>query len=398
MGATAKTDKMILSMQNLRDRTAPGAGRIALSALLSLVVAMGIGRFAFTPQVPLMIAEHQLTLTSASLVAALNYLGYLCGSFDAMRARQRVELRLRCGVWGAVALTLLSAVLHGPWLHGAARFFIGWASGWAMVLVAAWSSEQLQRHGKPGLSALVFAGPGVGIALSGLLAVLLNGYQVSAAAAWLAYGAAALLLVAAIAVNLPRQGELHRPETAPAPLVLNGNLKRLVWSYSLAGFGYILPATFLSQLAASRFPHSPFAQYIWPIFGGAAVAGIALGILTRRLGASHCRLAIALWLQALGVFLGGLLPGIGGLALGALLTGGGFLCVVQLTLQYGRELAPQHVRYLAGLLTTGYAVGQLAGPLLSSVSTLLWHRLDPALYVAGAALLLAGALVWRRAV
>ncbi len=59
--------------------------RVALSAFLSLVVAMGIGRFAFTPQVPLMIQDHQLTLTSASLVAALNYLGYLCGSFDAMR-------------------------------------------------------------------------------------------------------------------------------------------------------------------------------------------------------------------------------------------------------------------------------------------------------------------------
>ncbi|UQY42917.1 YbfB/YjiJ family MFS transporter [Mixta hanseatica] len=374
-----------------------GAGQIALSALLSLVVAMGIGRFAFTPQVPLMIAEQQLTLTSASVVAALNYLGYLCGSFDAMRARRHVERRLQAGVWGAVALTLLSAWLDSAWLHGTLRFFIGWASGWAMVLVAAWCGEQLQKHGRPALLAMVFAGPGIGIFLSGMLAVMLNHYHLSAAGAWLAYGALALLLIAPIALNLPRRGELHRPETAPAPLVLNGNLKRLVWSYSLAGFGYILPATFLSQLAVTRFPHSLVAQFVWPIFGGAAVAGIGLAIVTRRWAAAHTRLAIALWAQALGVFIGGLMPGIGGLALGGLLTGGGFLCVVQLTLQYGRELAPQHSRYLAGLLTTGYAIGQLAGPLLSSLSTLVLHRLDPALYVAGAALLLAGGLVWRRA-
>lgn len=374
-----------------------GAGQIALSALLLLVVAMGIGRFAFTPQVPLMIAEQQLTLTSASVVAALNYLGYLCGSFDAMRARRHVERRLQAGVWGAVALTLLSAWLDSAWLHGTLRFFIGWASGWAMVLVAAWCGEQLQKHGRPALLAMVFAGPGIGIFLSGMLAVMLNHYHLSAAGAWLAYGALALLLIAPIALNLPRRGELHRPETAPAPLVLNGNLKRLVWSYSLAGFGYILPATFLSQLAVTRFPHSLVAQFVWPIFGGAAVAGIGLAIVTRRWAAAHTRLAIALWAQALGVFIGGLMPGIGGLALGGLLTGGGFLCVVQLTLQYGRELAPQHSRYLAGLLTTGYAIGQLAGPLLSSLSTLVLHRLDPALYVAGAALLLAGGLVWRRA-
>ncbi len=50
------------------------AFQIALSGFLALVVAMGIGRFTFTPQVPLMIAESQMTLTGAGIVAAFNYL------------------------------------------------------------------------------------------------------------------------------------------------------------------------------------------------------------------------------------------------------------------------------------------------------------------------------------
>lgn len=104
--------------------------KIALSGFIALIVAMGIGRFAFTPQVPLMIAEHQFTLTGAGLVAAVNYLGYLCGAYDAMRASRHVERRLWLGVWGAVTLTLLSALVSGEWLHGAVRFAIGWASGW----------------------------------------------------------------------------------------------------------------------------------------------------------------------------------------------------------------------------------------------------------------------------
>ncbi|MRT42119.1 YbfB/YjiJ family MFS transporter [Enterobacteriaceae bacterium RIT702] len=372
------------------------AFRVALSAFLSLVVAMGIGRFAFTPQVPLMIYDHQLTLPSASLVAALNYLGYLFGSFDAMRARKRVEWRLQAGVWGAVILTLLSACVSGPWLHGLIRFLIGWASGWAMVLLAAWASDQLHHHGRPGLLAAVFAGPGTGIFISGMLAVALHASGVSAAFAWAAYGLLALLLIAAIARFLPRTGQLHRPDQAASPLVLNGDLKRLVMSYSLAGFGYILPATFLSQMAAARFPDSAFAQFVWPVFGGAAVIGIVLGILTRRWGSSHARLALVQWAQALGVIAAIVLPGLNGLMLGAALIGGGFLCVVQLALQYGRELAPQHARYLAGLLTTGYAVGQLAGPLLSWISSMLWHQLEPALWVAGASLIVAGMLVLRR--
>jgi len=83
--------------------------RIALSGFVVLVVAMGIGRFAYTPQVPLMIAAGQLTLTSAGLVAAMNYMGYLVGAWDAMRAHRFVETRLWLGIIGAVALTLLSA-------------------------------------------------------------------------------------------------------------------------------------------------------------------------------------------------------------------------------------------------------------------------------------------------
>lgn len=370
--------------------------RIALCGFVVLVVAMGIGRFAFTPQVPLMIAAGQLTLTSAGLVAATNYLGYLVGAWDAMRAHRFVEGRLYLGVAGAVAITLLSAVADNAVVHGILRFIIGCMSGWSMVLIAAWTNERLAHYGKPGLSAAVFAGPGAGIALSGLLAVYIQARALSAGAAWQIYGVLALILIVVVARYLPRKGQLHRPDTVPEPLVLTSNLRRLVWSYSLAGFGYIIPATFLSQMAALRFPGSVFAQFVWPVFGAAAVAGIALSIAMRHVSTTHRRLAFVLWLQGLGVFAAWLMPGISGLITGALLVGGGFLCAVQLSLHCGRELAPNHTRYMAGLLTTGYALGQLVGPVTSAVSTWLTHRLEPALGLAGVALLIGGALVWNR--
>lgn len=369
--------------------------RIALSGFIVLVVAMGIGRFAFTPQVPLMIADGQMTLTGAGLVAAMNYLGYLIGAWDAMRAHRGVEGRLYAGIYGAVALTLLSAFIDNAWLHGALRLVIGCMSGWALVLTAAWTNERLAHAGKPGLSAAVFAGPGAGIVLSGLLAVWIHAKALSATDGWVMYGLLAMVLVAFIARWLPKPGELHRSGVKTEPLQLTPNLKRLVWSYSLAGYGYILPATFLSQMATHRFPDSVFAQFIWPIFGAASVVGIALSIATRNVGHSYQRLAIVLWLQGAGVLAAWLLPGICGLAVGALLVGGGFLCAVQLSLLYGRELAPEHTRYMAGLLTTGYAIGQLVGPVTSALSTWLTQQLEPALGIAAVALLAGGALVWR---
>lgn len=370
--------------------------RIALSGFVVLVVVMGIGRFAFTPQVPLMIAAGQLTLTSAGLVAAMNYLGYLVGAWDAMRAHRFVEGRLYLGITGAVVLTLLSAVADNAIVHGVLRFIIGCMSGWSMVLIAAWTNERLAHYGKPRLSAAVFAGPGAGIAISGLLAVYIQAHGLSAGAAWQIYGVLALVFIALVARYLPRVGQLHRPETAPAPLMLTPDLRRLVWSYSLAGFGYILPATFLSQMAALRFPGSLFAQFVWPVFGAAAVIGIALSIALRHIATTNRRLAVVLALQGVGVFAAWLMPGISGLITGALLVGGGFLCAVQLSLLYGRELAPNHTRYMAGLLTTGYAIGQLVGPVTSAISTWFTHRLEPALGLAGLALFIGGALVWNR--
>lgn len=278
--------------------------RTALSGFVMLVVAMGIGRFAFTPQVPLMIADGQLTLTSAALVAALNYLGYLVGAWDAMRAHRGVEGRLYAGIIGAVALTFLSSWADNAWLHGMLRFVIGCMSGWAMVLTAAWTNEKLAHAGRPGLSAAVFAGPGAGIALSGLLAVFIHSSKLSASAGWLLYGLLSLLLMAFVSRWLPRPGDFHRSGTKPEPLQLTADLRRLVWSYSLAGFGYILPATFLSQMAAARFPGSIFAQFLWPVFGASAVIGIGLSILLRGVGKSYQRLAIVLWLQGVGVLAG----------------------------------------------------------------------------------------------
>ncbi|MDR2224484.1 MULTISPECIES: YbfB/YjiJ family MFS transporter [Providencia] len=372
------------------------AFHVAFTGFLSLIVVMGIGRFTLTPQVPLMIEEHQLTLSSASIVAACNYLGYLLGSFDAMRARSHVERRMWLGVWGAVAITLLSALLNGPILHSIARFVIGWASGIALVLVAAWANETLARLNRPALSVAVFAGTGTGIFVSGMLAVEIQRWHLTASEAWVIYGVLALILSLYISRYLPRSGQWQRPAGEIKKLTLTPEIKRLVWCYGLAGFGYILPATFLSQMAAQRFPDSLFAQFVWPVFGASAVVGILLAMLLRNLSTTRNRLAISLWLQGMGILLAEVIPSIYGLVISAVLVGVGFMCTVQLALQLGRELAPDHNRFMAGLLTTFYAIGQLVGPTLSFISTSLTGKLEPALYVALIALVVGGGLVYRR--
>jgi predicted MFS family arabinose efflux permease len=358
------------------------------------MMAMGIGRFALTPQLPHLLSEGQIDLTAAGLIAAANYLGYFVGAVDAMFARRpgQVRLRLLAGLWLCVLLTLASFWAHGFWSHLLLRFGTGVASAWVLVMITALSQPLAAAAGRPRLGALVFAGPGLGIFLTGLLALGSNVLGQTSATLWLVYAAVGLAMLLGILPFLPQPGA-----AAVAPGALPSGqqgIGRLGVVYGLYGLGYIIPATFLSQMANARFHGQWQADLFWPAFGLAAALGVVVVSLRRHQpGSTRYWLMATLWLQAGGVF--ACLLGNGpGLALGVLLCGTPFLACMQLVMQRSRELAPHATQRNAGLLTACFAVGQLSGPLLAALSSHFSGGLQPALVFAGSGLLIAGGLLY----
>jgi len=365
-----------------------------LASAVALMMAMGIGRFALTPQLPQLIAEGQFDLTAAGLVAAANYLGYFVGAADAMFARQpaQVRLRLHGGLWLCVVLTLASWAADGFWSHLLLRFGTGVASAWVLVMITSLSQQLANAHNRQRLGALVFAGPGLGIALTGLLALGAHLLGLSSAALWLVYAVAALVMLLAVRPWLPRALEpAVVPGTAQQGATRSVGIGRLGLVYALYGVGYILPATFLSQMANQQFQGNWMADLFWPAFGVAAALGVVL-VSVRRAGRTSAWLTATLWLQGLGV-LACLMGGGLGLALGVVLCGTPFLACMQLVMQRSRELAPHATQRNAGLLTACFALGQLSGPLLAALSNHYSGSLQPALVLAAAGLGLAGVLV-----
>ncbi|RVD77412.1 MFS transporter [Pseudomonas koreensis] len=367
---------------------------IRLSAcFVALMMAMGIGRFALTPQMPHLLSEGQVDLTAAGLIAAANYLGYLLGAVDAMFAHrpQQVQRRLYGGLWLCVLLTLASFWANGFWAHLLLRFGTGVASAWVLVMITALSLPLAAAAGRPRLGALVFAGPGLGIFLTGLLALVSHLLQQTSATLWLIYAGVALLMLLGIVRILPQPG-VHTPVATLNVSPSNRGIPRLAAVYALYGVGYIIPATFLSQMANAQFHGQWQADLFWPCFGLGAAIGVLL-VSLRRHDPNTTRhwLTATLWLQALGVF--ACLLGSGyGLALGVILCGMPFLACMQLVMQRSRELAPHTTQRNAGLLTACFAVGQLSGPLLAALSSHFSDGLQPALVIAGSGLLIAGGL------
>lgn len=368
-----------------------------LASFVALMMAMGIGRFALTPQLPHLVGEGQLSLTTAGLVAAANYLGYLLGALDAMFARspRQIRLRLDIGLWLCVLLTLVSFEADGFVGHALLRFGTGVASAWVLVMITSLTQPLAAHHNLPRLGALVFAGPGLGIMLTGLLALGSNLYGLGSAPLWLIYAAAALIMLLAIRPLLPRPEHLPAATHTTTSSAPTRGIARLGLIYGLYGIGYIIPATFMSQMASARFHGHWLADLFWPGFGLAAALGVMLLSLRRPTPGSTPRwLMLTLWLQAAGVF--ACLMGDGlGLMLGVILCGGPFLACMQLVMQRSRELAPHATQRNAGLLTACFAIGQLSGPLLAALSNQFAGSLQPALLVAGSGLLLAGLLTLR---
>lgn len=378
---------------------------IAVTGMLALAVAMGIGRFAFTPLLPMMLHDGVIALPQASWLATANYLGYWLGAM-ACAAQPWVWARvsrkglamttaIRIGLVATVVLTLAMAM---PWPGGwaAMRLLAGVASALVFVYTSGWCLARLAALDASRLAGLIYVGPGLGIVVSGLSATAMVATQWSAASAWAMLGVLSLVLTAAIWPQL--LGPAVASVTSPAAHVpgRSQGMPLLVLAYGLAGFGYIISATFLPVMARQVLPASIWLDLFWPLFGVAVASG---AMLTMRVPSHWDRrhlLMVCYLLQAAGVMVGLWWPTLAGFALGSLMLGLPFTTITLFAMQEVRRVRPADASVFIGLLTAAYGLGQIAGPLL--VAWLLARSntpqagFDASLQVAAAALLLGTAL------
>lgn len=379
--------------------TAADAWRICAGGLVALVVAMGIGRFAFTPVLPLMQAAGELTLAQGAWLATANYLGYFAGAATAARlgADPRNLVR-RCVLLVAVA-TAAMAWTHGMAAWLALRFAAGVLSAWMLVGTSAWGLAALAARGRADLGGVLYAGVGTGIAAAGLLCLAGDRAGLPAGALWWSLAAFAAVLGLVTLMLVPGAPATQTPAPAAAPLAAAGPAtageSRLVWVYGCFGFGYILPATFLPAMARSMLSDPTLFGWSWPVFGlAAALSTVIAGAFFSRV--PRVRLWVACqFAMALGTALPALWPSAAAVLLSALLVGGTFMVVTMAGLQEARQRAGARATALLGRMTAAFALGQIAGPVASALLGALFPGALTGMQVAlliAAAVLVASAL------
>src|SRR5882672_8613428 len=106
---------------------------VAFIGLAALAVAMGIGRFAFTPILPMMREDAGLSVAAGGWLASANYLGYLIGALSAIGLRVRPASAVRAGLLAIGLSTLAMGLEHRFLAWAALRAVAGIASAWVLV-------------------------------------------------------------------------------------------------------------------------------------------------------------------------------------------------------------------------------------------------------------------------
>jgi predicted MFS family arabinose efflux permease len=342
---------------------------VCTAGLLVLAVAMGVGRFAFTPMLPLMIRAGGLDVANAGWLASANYAGYLLGALTTSRLALPPH-RIGLLALGAIVLSTAAMGLTQSlpvWLL--LRFVAGAASAWALVSTSVWCLGWLGRLERPAGAGLLYAGVGLGIAIAGLYCWRAGAAGAEPEALWLQLGGLAQAGLVAAALLMPREA----PDSAGAPQARSAGPAAaatpwgLIICYGMLGFGYILPATFLPVLARAVVDDPSVFGAAWPVFGAAAALSTAFaGMVLDRVSRRRV-LAGSLLLMAAGC----LLPVIHLSALtvlaAAVLVGGTFMVATMAGIQAAKGATAGDPTRALGLMTAAFAIGQMAGPILSSM-------------------------------
>jgi hypothetical protein len=363
-----------------------------IAAALMLSIGMGFGRFAYTGMYPIMVRDGLLTVSSGSFAASANYAGYLAGALLISRSPASAAASLcRIGLAGTVLCLAILGIDLNPMSIAVIRFGAGVLSAMLMVSASAWLFQVVgNMRGAP----LLYAGVGTGIMVSAELIGAGNVFSMHSHGLWLALAAAAGV-VSAFAWRIVNEYQARsKPVATQSAGNEAGDALRpwpLILIYGLAGFGYIVTATYLPLFVRNAVGQvDPI--HIWAVFGlGAAPSCFLWHAMHVRLGTRRA-LALNLAVQAVGV----VLPVISLSPLfclaSSLLVGGTFVGTVTIAMPAARRLATAVRFNIFATMTASYGVGQIAGPILSDVLYRQAHSFNLPLLAAGSALVVAAGL------
>ena len=340
---------------------------ILLAGILSIIISIGIARFAFTSLLPAMLEDY-LTLTYAGILASVNFVGYLSGAIFVIFIRdinKKVKL-LRLAMLFSILSTLSLALNTNETLWLIARIVAGFSSALLFLIGSSIVMLKLTMPNKTKAMGIHFSGIGFAIVVSELI----SQYVLKSATwseAWLALTLFSFLASFYIFYILSFEKEIKQEATQHvlSKSIFSSYVILLILAYFTEGVGFVVQGTFLPDIINSLKGLEGYGNIAWLIVG---IAGIPSSIIWMRLAhkyGSINMIIIAMFLQIVGLLIPTFTSNIYPVLLSGALYGSTFIGLVALFMNRAGELAKNNPVVLMGSMTAAYGIGQVIAPLYS---------------------------------
>jgi predicted MFS family arabinose efflux permease len=370
--------------------------RLILILSLAPTVGLGIGRFAYALVLPDMRDALGWSYSAAGFMNTINAAGYLAGALIASKLVKRFGLSaaVRWGTLACVVSLALCAISGNFVVLSFSRLLAGLGAAAGFVAGGALAASIAQSHPSRAnfLLSLFYAGPGLGIVSSGLIApFVLQAF--GSGSWWIVWWAMTLLSMVMIVPLLlaPIDTRDGIAEAAPTKFAITPVLIYLA-GYFLFGAGYIAYMTFMIAYVRDAGGSAAAQSAFWCLIGLSAFVTpwVWRGVLALNKGGIST--AIILGFNALGAALPLFGHSAALLAISALVFGVAFFAVVASTTAFVRFNYPPS-EWPAGIaaMTIAFGLGQTLGPIAVGAVTDALGSLSYALNVS-AAMLAVGAI------
>ena len=343
---------------------------LILTGIAALTIAVGIGRFSYTPILPYMISELNLTTTEAGLIASSNYLGYLLGSL--IPIFPQFPKNVRSIFIYSIFISIISLFAMGLTntfeVFILIRFIHGIFSAFVLILGTSLIVSHVQKKGKIFLGTAHFSGVGLGMALSAIVVSYLGFLNFTWDKLWFSIGILAIMLSFQIIKFTPIQkAEVKYNLKSKNKTSLGFSL--ITISYGLYGFGYVAFGTFISTMSRLTPGLEKTEPYVWFVVG---VTGIPSVFFWNWFGSkigNDIGLFLANLILGLGVLFSVLINNEFGIFISCILFGLSFVPITSMCLLEGQERFSGSFIVSTAILTFSFSIGQMIGPYLSGLLT-----------------------------
>ncbi len=361
--------------------------KILAAGIASLMIALGISRFAFTPMLPLMKSDLHISNILAGNLASVNYAGYFAGAvLSAVSVRYNRYKILLANLSINVLTTLAMGLTSSHLLWFILRFCSGFSSAFIFVAASVLVLDKLIEMKNIHAFGYIYGGVGIGIVMTAVAIPVFN-YMGGVYASWIGLGILSLFLCifpimwlkedtsirdyAASDEILPQivknSGEKIIQNTGfkkVNSVKFDSNTIKLMIAYGLFGTGYIIMGTFMVAMMQEITHNFYFGITAWLVAGIAATPSTVFWSILGKSWGNLTALKLAFGLQIAGLIISLVSKNLTMLYIGAFFFGLTFMGIVTLVMNLGKQLYKGHNTKLVGYLTAFFGLGQIIGPVL----------------------------------